>query len=495
MKSILKAVITLVVILIVMIVGIYMALPQVLFSFPMGQRLLLTIEGDDVAHFFFKNDQEGDTLVMEGVIYSNTLEDITDAFERFPGITTLSMVDVPGSVDDEINLLASREIRKRNINTYVPENGVIASGGTDMFLAGKRRAIHSSAKLGVHSWGTGGDSTALDFPRDHHEHQKYLDYYVEMNIPADFYWYTLEAAPAEDIHWMTKAEIEQYAVVTTSLDLGALLTIQRELSSDEFEGREAGKNARTQELIRNFYNRIDLRKFNGMYDQPFTFADKETDLNVAGTNLVGYVPGTESPDQYIVLSAHFDHLGIREGLIYNGADDNASGTSALLILAQYFSINLPSHSIIFCAFDAEEKGLKGANHFVETPPVPLSNIMMNVNFDMISRNPQNEIYVVGTYDYPQFKPLIENIAITSPLNISYGHDDPSDTIKKYWMNSSDNGAFFEKDIPNITFSVEDHPGYHKPEDDFEHINPDFYQNVVKLILSSIQAFDRHLLNP
>lgn len=181
---------------------------------PEEQKAFLEAEGEQVAQFYFKG-QDKQRLYMQGVIYGYTLRDIQKVLDTNPQVTTLVMQEVPGSVDDEINLLASREIRKRNIATYIPEDGWVASGGTDMFLAGAKRSAHSSARLGVHSWSWGdGETEALDFPRDHVEHKKYLDYYAEMHIPAAFYWYTLEAAPAEQMHWMTKDEIKRYQVFT-----------------------------------------------------------------------------------------------------------------------------------------------------------------------------------------------------------------------------------------------------------------------------------------
>jgi aminopeptidase-like protein len=99
--------------------------------------------------------------------------------------------------------------------------------------------------------------------------------------------------------------------------------------------------------------------------------------------------------------------------------------------------------------------------------------------------------VVGTHSYPQFKPLIDVLIKDSSLKVSYGHDDPKDKTRDDWMLSSDNGSFQEKGIPNITFSEEDHPDYHKPTDDFENINPGFYQNVVKLIQKTIENIDQN----
>jgi len=465
--------------------------PSILYSTAIGQKIMLSIEGDKVARFYFKENQTAkDTVYMTGVIYANTLRDIKETLDSNPSLTTIVMEDVPGSIDDHINLLASLEIKKHNINTYIPKNGMVASGGTDMFLAGKERNAHHSAKLGVHSW-AGEDSVALDYPRDHKEHDKYLNYYKQVNIPEDFYWYTLEAAPADDIHWMTTSEISTYKIFTSTLENIELLEIQKQLASDTFKGRGAGANSETQELIKNYYDNINLKKFNSSYSMPFTFNDKKTKKERHATNIIGYITGKTHPDKYIVIGAHYDHLGIIDDTIYNGADDNASGTAALLCLAKYYTENPPNHSIIFAAFDAEELGLFGSKYFVNNPPIPIQDIKLNINFDMISRNDKNEIYVVGTFPYPQFKPIIKKIASTSDLTVLYGHDDPKDKTKDYWMLSSDNGAFFEKGIPNITFSEEDHPDYHKETDDIENIHPKFYTSVYQLIQKCITEIDKN----
>lgn len=173
-------------------------------------------EGGDYqpATFTFKDNETNSTTVyMNGVINSDTLTVIKKLFADYPDVNTLVMQNVPGSMDDEINLLASREIRKQGIATHIPADGMVASGGTDMFLAGAVRTIEAGAKLGVHAWAT-DENEATDYPKNHQEHVKYLQYYQEMGIPSDFYWYTIEAASADDIHWMTENEITKYGVLT-----------------------------------------------------------------------------------------------------------------------------------------------------------------------------------------------------------------------------------------------------------------------------------------
>lgn len=125
----------------------FFVFPQVYFSTSFGQRIMMKVMGEQTAEFHFNPaSKTKDSLFMKGVIYSNTLEDIKGVLDENPQVTTLVMQEVPGSIDDEINLLASREIRKRNINTYIPKDGMVASGGTDMFLAGALRNAHKSAK-------------------------------------------------------------------------------------------------------------------------------------------------------------------------------------------------------------------------------------------------------------------------------------------------------------------------------------------------------------
>lgn len=214
MKKVLKRVFIGLFAILILGVGVIYFFPEVLFASAFGQKIVIEMEGEQVANFYFKEHQtRKDSLYMKGVIYSNTLKDIKKVLDANPQVTTLVMEDVAGSIDDNINLVASQEIRKRNINTYLPENGMVASGGTDMFLAGKKRQLHPTAKLGVHSW-SDGEKGGDEYLREHSEHVKYLDYYKEMQIPAEFYWYTLKAAPAEDIHWMTPEEIVEYKIVT-----------------------------------------------------------------------------------------------------------------------------------------------------------------------------------------------------------------------------------------------------------------------------------------
>ncbi len=150
---------------------------------------------------------------MKGVITASTPAKVLELIFEHPNVKTIEMVHVPGSIDDVSNLRASLYVHQFGLNIQLNERSIIASGGTDFFLAGKERTVAKGAKIGVHSW-SGGAKPATELPKSHKSHKKYLDYYRIVNIPDAFYWYTLEAAPAHDIHFMTEQEMELYNIRT-----------------------------------------------------------------------------------------------------------------------------------------------------------------------------------------------------------------------------------------------------------------------------------------
>ena len=159
---------------------------------------------------------EANHVMMTGVIDHKTPSRLRVLLAENPKITTIVLVNVEGSVDDEANLEAARMVRSAGLHTVVPANGLIASGGTDFFLAGLKRHIEPGAKVGVHSWAlmkNGKRVEGIDVPRGAPEHQMYLDYYREMGVPEAFYWFTLNAAPADDIHWMSPEEMKRFAFI------------------------------------------------------------------------------------------------------------------------------------------------------------------------------------------------------------------------------------------------------------------------------------------
>jgi len=262
------------------------------------------------------------------------------------------------------------------------------------------------------------------------------------------------------------------------------------LSSDLYAGRKTGTdgNKASAEYISSRFTEAGLKSFQDNYRHPFSFKNRKADL-INGTNLIGFVKG--KTDDVIVISAHYDHVGVNNSQIYNGADDNASGVSVLLGVAEYFKVYKPRNTLLFIAFDAEEMGLQGAYAFLKEPVPSRKSIIMNVNMDMVSHNDKSELYAVGTYKTPILKEIIENADDNTGINILFGHDVP-DSGKDDWTMQSDQGPFAKENIPFIYFGVEDHDDYHKPTDKFENINQNFFHSASNAILRSIIKLDKDL---
>ena len=284
------------------------------------------------------------------------------------------------------------------------------------------------------------------------------------------------------------------------IDANKLIQHIEYLSSDALAGRkpQSEGSINAQNYILKELSSLDLvEPLYPDFIQRFSFTNpREQKTYDHAANLVAFIPGSKSK-KVIVVTAHYDHVGIgkpdaKGDSIYNGADDNASGTAALLVLAEYFSKNRPQHGMLFVALDAEEMGLRGARALVSDFPYPLEQIQLNLNMDMLSRSDKNELYVSGTHYYPRFKSILEKVAVGSKPTLLFGNDvagsGPDD-----WTRSSDHGAFFEKKVPHLYFGVEDHVDYHKPSDEFQNIQPEFYINAVNLVLKSLLSLDRELL--
>lgn len=164
-------------------------------------------------------DVEGDTAAMVGTIGADFGQRICDLARDEPQVQTISLIDVPGSSTEENQTLdGGRAARALGFATVVPGDGQVESGGVDFFTSGTERTIADGGCLGVHATEIddgNGPVSAADLPRDHPEHQAYLDYFAEMGIPTDFYWFTLEAAPPAGIHYLTPEEIVEFDLVTT----------------------------------------------------------------------------------------------------------------------------------------------------------------------------------------------------------------------------------------------------------------------------------------
>ncbi|MDX5438709.1 MAG: M28 family peptidase [Pontibacter sp.] len=273
-------------------------------------------------------------------------------------------------------------------------------------------------------------------------------------------------------------------------DAQQLLQDVQVLSADSMQGRLSGTagSAMAQEYLLQRFREVGLKPFNGSYKQHFKIDSKRAQVEQA-TNLIGYIAGKS--DKAIVVTAHYDHVGERNGEIFNGADDNASGVGALLAAAAYFSKHPPKHTLIFAALDGEELGLQGAKALLENPPVPLERILLNVNMDMLSINNKGELYASGAYHNPQLKPYLEKVKPRKQAHLLLGHDRPEQEPDD-WTNQSDHYRFHERGIPYVYFGVEDHPHYHKPSDDYANVNKAFYPDAAALVIDFIQIADNNL---
>ena len=276
------------------------------------------------------------------------------------------------------------------------------------------------------------------------------------------------------------------------------------LASDELQGREAGFHGSrvTSEYIVSLLQWMGVSPLADSYFQPFDAYRKERQKKgrlevhpdsiaklkqevhqkLTMRNVLGMIPG-KNTKEYVIVGAHFDHLGIDPALdgdqIYNGADDNASGVSAVLQIARAFlaSGQQPERNVIFAFWDGEEKGLLGSKYFVQTCPF-LSQIKGYLNFDMIGRNnkPQQPKQVVYFYTaaHPVFGDWLKEDIRKYGLQLEPDY--------RAWENpigGSDNGSFAKVGIPIIWYHTDGHPDYHQPSDHADRLNWDKIVEITK----------------
>lgn len=285
-----------------------------------------------------------------------------------------------------------------------------------------------------------------------------------------------------------------FAQVSTAqpIDRQRLLDRLAFLASSEMAGRYPGTegHARAHAFLERTFDELNLRLAYPARTDTFAFTNRRNGNRYVGQNIAGWVQGTRHPESFLIVMAHYDHLGVRDGQTYFGADDNASGVVALLELAERVSQSPLEHSVLFLALDAEEMGLQGARHVVENPPVPLTQVRMVINMDMVSRSEANELFAAGTYHTPALGVPLGRVATRAPIRLLFGHDSPDLPRGDDWSNSSDHGPFHRAGLPFIYFGVEDHDTYHTPNDTFERITPDFFVGAVATIYDALKELDQ-----
>lgn len=223
-----------------------------------------------------------------------------------------------------------------------------------------------------------------------------------------------------------------------------------------------------------------------------TIADKTTDIN--SENVAAIIRGDEKPDEYIIISAHLDHEGVKNGEIYNGADDDGSGTVAILEIAEAFKKakaegNGPKRSIVFLHVTGEEKGLLGSRYYTDYDPIfPLENTVTNLNIDMIGRidpkrteGDRNYIYLIGSDKLSTELHEVSEAVNKKYTNIEldYTFNDENDRNRYYYR--SDHYNFAKNNIPVIFYFNGTHADYHRPTDTVEKINFDLLTNRARLV--------------
>jgi hypothetical protein len=280
-------------------------------------------------------------------------------------------------------------------------------------------------------------------------------------------------------------------------DYAQLMDDLRILSADDMQGRDTGSEggAKARDYIVGRLEALGVQASPMGRLQPWEMLGRtrEGTKTFNGTNIIGVIPGTRVADKYIVVTAHYDHVGVNDGQIFNGADDNASGVATMLELAKRLKANPPQHSVLIVALDGEERGLLGAKHFVEAPPVPLSSIAMNINYDMTARaDSDGKLWVTGTYQNPYFRPVLEQLSARANVALAFGKDTPEDKGADNWVEASDHAAFHRAGLPFLYFGVNYHPDYHRPTDDFDKVNPAVFQDATELAIGGFRALDAWL---
>ena len=288
-----------------------------------------------------------------------------------------------------------------------------------------------------------------------------------------------------------------YANTITASDLKTHLYIY---AGDAMQGRMTGTNGQkmASEYLRNFYQDqgIDSPIEENNYYQtiPASYFNGKTDED--SENVVAYIKGSEKPDELIILSAHLDHVGTDDdGNVYNGADDDGSGTVALLEMAEAFQKavkdgNGPKRSILFLHVTGEEIGLYGSKYYTENPLFPLENTVCNLNTDMIGRidpdkaDTPNYIYLIGSDKLSQeLHDVSEEVNKTyTNLELDYKFNDENDPNRFYYR--SDHYNFAKNNIPVIFYFNGTHEDYHKMTDTPDKIEYELMETRTRLIFQT-----------
>lgn len=275
--------------------------------------------------------------------------------------------------------------------------------------------------------------------------------------------------------------------VITAAQLKTYLTV---IASDEMEGRDTGSKGQKKAgkyLIDQYKkSKITFPKGAGSYYQPVpaSYLNARNNENLPDSeNIWAYIEGSEKPNEILVISAHYDHVGVQNGEVYNGADDDGSGTVAILQIAEAFQKakkegHGPKRSILFLHVTGEEHGLHGSRFYSENPLFPIANTIADINIDMIGRrdydhpNTNNYVYVIGA---DRLSSDLHNITVAqndkyTHLDLDFKFNDPKDP--NHFYERSDHYNFAKLGIPAVFLFNGVHDDYHQKTDEVDKIEFD-----------------------
>ncbi len=253
------------------------------------------------------------------------------------------------------------------------------------------------------------------------------------------------------------------------------------LASPEFGGRSGPGGEKAATYLVEQFRRLELEGlFGGEYTQMIPGKEPGTQI---GRNVGALLRGSDPTlrDQWIIVAAHFDHLGVRGGKLYPGADDNATGVAMMLEVARCVTRApaRPKRSIMFIGFDLEEAGLFGSRYFVAHSPVPLERVGLFVTADMIGRSLagvcDDHVFVIGTEHAPGLRPWIQQGAKGRHLTLDLLGAD------LLVLNRSDYGPFRSRSIPFLFFTTGENPRYHTPQDTADTLDYPKFNEISQLI--------------
>ena len=284
------------------------------------------------------------------------------------------------------------------------------------------------------------------------------------------------------------------------------------LASDSLEGRETGKKGQKMaaDYIANHFRDIGIPPYKKeTYYQKFKVKSgkhickcEDCDVGfvkqlfgkkrrIKGENVLGYIEGSDLKDELIIITAHYDHLGKHDSLIFNGADDDGSGTVATLEIAEAFMLakkagNGPRRSVLIMPVSGEEKGLLGSKYYTKNPIYPLENTVANLNIDMIGRlddwhDTANYVYLIGADRLSQeLHDISEQVNKEYiGLNLDYTFNEEDDPNRYYYR--SDHYNFAKNNIPVIFYFNGVHEDYHKVTDTVEKIDFEKVETITRLV--------------